>query len=224
MFDESEVPAERKRICWKSWNAMMDDYLAIEQEAIQGTKEILDEMRNELEPGGNSEVPLMPLGGFEILPRIVHTPLGLFPTESMFKPSDRWDCWIGTTNFSITHTIKDTLVHLAGIEALRVMGRYTFFVGIASLFDFKDVRLDIEKTLCGYTEKEVLSSEETQATVHLVMEQLKTQKYWSILVAPTGKVDYVVSDNLDQAYLDGLNELFELKQVLGGIILRGDHG
>ena len=69
-----------------------------------------------------------------------------------------------------------------------------------------------------------MSNEETLATVNLVKDQLKTQKYWSILVAPTGKVDYVVSDKLDQAYLDGLNELLELKQVLGGIILRGDHG
>jgi hypothetical protein len=70
----------------------------------------------------------------------------------------------------------------------------------------------------------VLSNEETQATVDLMKAQLLDKKYWSILVAPTGKVDYVVSDNLDQAYLDGLNELLELKHAIGGIILRGDHG
>jgi hypothetical protein len=44
------------------------------------------------------------------------------------------------------------------------------------------------------------------------------------LVASTGKVDYVVSNELDQKYLEGLNELVELKQKLGGIILRGDDG
>jgi len=224
MFDESDLLTKRKKICWKSWNALMDEHLAGEQEADQQAREALEEMRNELESNVNPELSVFPFGGFETVPRVIHTPLGVFPLDSMFKPSDRWDCWIGSTNFSVTHAIKNTLSKIEGVEALRIMGRYTFFIGIASLFDFKNVRLDIEKSLCGYTEKEVLSNEETLATVNLVKDQLKTKKYWSILVAPTGKVDYVVSDNLDQAYLDGLNELLELKQVLGGIILRGDHG
>ena len=90
-------------------------------------------------------------------------------------------------------------------------------------FSFKDVRKDIEDKLCIYTESEVLD-EETQITVDLVKNQIKDEKYWSILVTPSGKVDYIVSNNLDKKYLDGLNELFELKQLLGGIILRGDHG
>lgn len=221
MFDESDLLTKRKKICWKSWNALMDEHLEGEREADRQAREALEEM---LESNVNPELPAFPFGGFETVPRVIHTPLGVFPLDSMFKPSDRWDCWVGSTNFSVTYAIKNTLTQTEGIEALRVMGRYTFFIGIASLFDFKDVRLDIEKSLCGYTEKEVLSNEETLATVNLVKDQLKTKKYWSILVAPTGKVDYVVSDNLDQAYLDGLNELLELKQVLGGIILRGDHG
>tara|TARA_Y100001947_G_scaffold152016_1_gene153050 strand:- start:220 stop:894 length:675 start_codon:yes stop_codon:yes gene_type:complete len=224
MFDESDLLTKRKKICWKSWNALMDEYLAGELAADQEAKETLEEMRNELESTANPELSIFPFGALEAMPRVVNTPLGVFSLDSMFKPSDRWDCWIGSTNFSITHVIKNTLKETEGIEVLRIMGRYTFFVGIATLFDFKDVRLDIEKSLCGYTEKEVLSNEETLATVNLVKDQLKTMKYWSILVAPTGKVDYVVSDSLDQAYLDGLNELLELKQILGGIILRGDHG
>tara|TARA_R100001082_G_C4214630_1_gene96578 strand:- start:87 stop:479 length:393 start_codon:yes stop_codon:yes gene_type:complete len=129
------------------------------------------------------------------------------------------------TNFSITKSINKILKKdIEGIEALKILGRYTFFVGVAPLFDFKDIRLDIEKRLCDYTEQEVLSDEETQATVDLVKKQLNNSKYWSILVAPSGKIDYVVSDCMDEAYLDGLNELLELKQNLGGIILRGDHG
>ena len=67
-------------------------------------------------------------------------------------------------------------------------------------------------------------TEETIATVEMVKEQLKNNKHWSILVASTGKVDYIVSDRLDQKYLEGLNKLEELKQDLGGIILRGNDG
>ena len=217
MLDDSEfTTGPKKKICWSSWNASVDDFMESERIAIEAMQEEMEDM--------GTEIPLLPMMPMESVPRVLHTPLGMYHQESMFKPSDRWDCWIGSTNFSITHGIKDTLSMVDGVEALRVLGRYTFFIGVASLFDFKSVRIDIEKTLCGYTEQELLSNEETQATVDLVKEQLIGNKYWSILVAPTGKVDYVVSDMLDQSYLDGLNQLMELKQRVGGIILRGDHG
>mgnify|MGYP003113048072 CR=1 FL=1 len=216
MFDDSKLPETRKKICWKSWNASVDEHIEME-------KQIQEELEEELQSHMGGEMPFLPIGP-DPMQKILYTPIGMYPLDSSWKPSDRWDCWIGSTNFSITHGIKETLSKIEGIEALRIIGRYTFFIGIASLFDFKNVRPDVEKKICGYSEKEVLSNEETQATVDLMKEQLKGNKYWSILVAPTGKVDYVVSDNLDQAYLDGLGELLELKQRIGGIILRGDHG
>ena len=86
------------------------------------------------------------------------------------------------------------------------------------------MRIDFEKELCVYTEQEILSNENTQATVNLVKDQLKTEKYWSMLVSPSGDVDYIVSDKLDRVYLEGLSGLLERKQNLGGIILRGNDG
>tara|TARA_R110000824_G_scaffold9932_9_gene44134 strand:+ start:3941 stop:4567 length:627 start_codon:yes stop_codon:yes gene_type:complete len=204
-----------KKIAWQSWNALI-------QQSINEEQELLRELEEEIQSMVHEAPSLLPMDILQ--PKTIHTPVGIYPIESLFKPSDRWDCWIGHTNFDITHSIKQILSETSGIEALRILGRYTFFVGVPRLFDFKDVRLAIEKKLCIYTEQEVLSDEQTQATVNMVKEQLKTQKHWAILVAPTGKVDYVVSDDLDKAYLDGLNELLELKQLLGGIILRGDHG
>tara|TARA_Y100000401_G_scaffold116541_1_gene122572 strand:+ start:1287 stop:1928 length:642 start_codon:yes stop_codon:yes gene_type:complete len=209
-----------KKIAWRSWNAI--------EEALVYDPNIMEQIYQEEEedyedPSPEIQLPFMPI--FEQVAKVIHTPLGLFPADSALKPSDRWDCWIGTTNFSITNSINQILKNdIEGIEALKILGRYTFFIGVAGLFDFKDVRKDIERTLCDYTEKEVLSNEETQATVELVKNQLIKNKYWSILVSPTGKVDYVVSDQLDESYLNGLNELLELKQSIGGIILRGDHG
>tara|TARA_B100000676_G_scaffold141614_1_gene140331 strand:- start:90660 stop:91316 length:657 start_codon:yes stop_codon:yes gene_type:complete len=218
MFDEYNLKS-RKKICWKSWNAIVDEQI--------GTEELLlEELQNELgEMQETGEMQILPFAGLiDQQPKILHTPMGMYHLDSPFKPSDRWDCWLGSTNFDVTHGVKETLSKVKGVEALKILGRYSFFIGIARLFSFKEVRLDIEKKLCGYTEKELLSDEQTQATVNLIKEQLESTKYWSILVAPTGKVDYIVSDHLDQAYLDGLNELLETKQKLGGIILRGDHG
>ena len=45
-----------------------------------------------------------------------------------------------------------------------------------------------------------------------------------MLVSPEGKVEYIVSDKMDKMYLDGLSGLLELKQDIGGIILRGNNG
>ena len=208
-----------KKIAWKSWNAIEELLVFGEEynESDMETEEFDDAQ------GVEMSLPFFPI--IESQPRLIHTPVGLYPADSMFKPSDRWDCWIAMTNFGVTKSIDKILKKdIEGIEALKVIGRYTFFIGIAPLFEFKDIRIEIENKLCDYTEQEVLSDEETQATVDLVKKQLTNSKYWSILVAPSGKIDYVVSDRLDETYLDGLNELLELKQDLGGIILRGDHG
>jgi hypothetical protein len=204
-----------KIITWQSWNAMADEYISIlHEEFVDMTEELLN-----MGSGGN-EMGAIPMGFLRgDSSNVIHTPLGIYPIDSMFKPSDRWDCRIGTTNFCITHNIKNQLAkEVKGVEALKIMGRYTFFIGVPHTFDFRDVRADIERRLCVFTEEEVMN-EETKKTVALVKEQLKNDKYWSILVASTGKVDYVVSDKLDQKYLDGLAELVETKQSLGGIIL-----
>lgn len=58
-----------------------------------------------------------------------------------------FDCWIGHTNFDLTHSIRDKLDKIDGIEVLKVWSRYRFFVGIGKMFDFTDVRNNIEKIL-----------------------------------------------------------------------------
>lgn len=207
----------RKRIVWKSWNAQEDEYLGNLEEEL---KELENELLGEAGIGDAAGAPMIfDKGSFGL----IHTPVGVYPMESMFKPSSRWDCWVGTTNFDITKSIKNTLKLMEGIEALRILGRYTFFIGIPITFDFKNVRINIEKTICDYTEQEILD-DELQITVDLVKKQITSKKYWSIFVSPNGNVDYIVSNDLDKKYLDGLNELLELKKLLGGIILRGDDG
>tara|TARA_B100000902_G_C27270711_1_gene896129 strand:+ start:668 stop:1093 length:426 start_codon:yes stop_codon:yes gene_type:complete len=55
-----------------------------------------------------------------------------------------FDCWIGHTNFDITKEIKSILNKTEGVELLKVLSRYRFFVGIGKMFDFKEVRKKIE--------------------------------------------------------------------------------
>lgn len=60
-----------------------------------------------------------------------------------------FDCWIGHTNFDLTHNIKNILDDIPGIELLKIYSRYRFFIGIGKMFDFTEVRKIIEDSLIG---------------------------------------------------------------------------
>lgn len=58
-----------------------------------------------------------------------------------------YDCWIGHTTFDVTNDTKNILDATAGVEILKVLSRYRFFVGIGKMFDFKNVRKTIEENI-----------------------------------------------------------------------------
>lgn len=58
-----------------------------------------------------------------------------------------FECWIGHTNFDITKDIKDTLDKTQGIEILKILSRYRFFIGVGKMFDFKNVRKNVENNI-----------------------------------------------------------------------------
>ena len=60
---------------------------------------------------------------------------------------NNFECWMGHTNFDITPAIKNQLDTIRGVELLKVCSRYRFFIGIGKMFEFSDVRKDIENTL-----------------------------------------------------------------------------
>ncbi len=61
--------------------------------------------------------------------------------------ASNFNCWMGHTNFSITEEIRDTLSETSGVEVLKICSRYRFFVGIGRMFDFGEVRAEIEQTI-----------------------------------------------------------------------------
>jgi hypothetical protein len=202
----------RKKISWESWNAKVVADMPEETPKEQtATYEQLEEQVDYLVPFQTT--------------RVIYTPLGPFPEESILKPSDRWDCWTAHTNFPVTSKILNILnEEIDGIEVLKIMGKYSFFVGIARLFDIRDVRKQIDEKICSYTENEIFSNDEIEETVNLLKDQLKDNNFWSILVYPEGMVEYVVANEINIEYLDALSSLIEKKNNFGGIILRSDHG
>tara|TARA_R100000008_G_C3547637_1_gene148484 strand:+ start:106 stop:552 length:447 start_codon:yes stop_codon:yes gene_type:complete len=61
--------------------------------------------------------------------------------------ANTFDCWIGHTNFNVTEKVKNELDSIDGVEMLKVFSRYRFLIGVGRMFNFADVRKNIENTL-----------------------------------------------------------------------------
>lgn len=58
-----------------------------------------------------------------------------------------YECWLGHTTFDITPEIKKQLDMMDGVEILKICSRYRFFIGIGRMFNFKEVRKQIENNI-----------------------------------------------------------------------------
>lgn len=79
-----------------------------------------------------------------------HTPLMLPMSVKFFEDMtllSTYDCWLGHTNFNITQYIKSELDKIDGVEVMKVCSRYRFFIGVGQMFDFQDVRKQIEENI-----------------------------------------------------------------------------
>ena len=61
--------------------------------------------------------------------------------------SSSYDCWVGHTNFDLTEEMMMLINEVHGVEALKVITRYRFFVGAGRAFEFSYVRAGIEEIL-----------------------------------------------------------------------------
>lgn len=61
--------------------------------------------------------------------------------------STTFDCWMGHSNFNLTESIEERLKKINGVEILKICSRYRFFIGVGKMFEFSQVRRDIQKEL-----------------------------------------------------------------------------
>jgi hypothetical protein len=130
------------KIMWENWNEK-------EIELIEGIP--IDSFIMPEEDEENEQILSMANSLPSILDmqsQVVHTPFGVVPFDSILKPSDRWQCWMGYTNFDLTHQVSNKMKIINGIEALRIMSRYTFCIGVGKMFNFTSVRKEIENAIC----------------------------------------------------------------------------
>lgn len=131
-----------KKIMWESWSQKEKDLM--EMDSIDSMGGMDEEELEQIMQLENSLSPLMA----DFRSNVIQTPFGVVPSESILKPSDRWDCWLGYTNFNLTNKVSDTIKIVDGVESLKIMSRYTFCIGVGKMFNFSNVRREIENAVC----------------------------------------------------------------------------
>mgnify|MGYP003639739261 CR=1 FL=1 len=195
-------------IAWEKW----DDEI-IEQESM---------LNYNLE-GMEEEEIVEVMGLAERIPNLVITPMGMYRLHDKLSPSKQFNCWVGHTNFDITEEVILKIEEIGGVEAIKAITRYKFFLGIGKLFDFKEVRLEIEKEILGKHKKEE-DSLDLDADVLFKIKKLRIEldkkNYWAIFIFPNGNIDCISSNDEDDIeYIDGLSTYIHAKKMSGGILL-----
>ena len=133
-----------KKIMWESWNEKEIELLESQpiDFMMDNESEDNEQLLNNMSIGGGLG-PLLEMGS-----PLIYTPFGTVSSESALKPSDRWYCWLGYTNFDLTHKISDRIKIINGVEALKIMSRYTFCIGVGKMFNFTNVKKEIENAIC----------------------------------------------------------------------------
>ena len=206
-----------KKIAWEKW----EDNIIYEEtvDSIYELNSDEDDEENEL-----VEEALLFLSK---IPKLISTPTGIAQMHDKMSLLNQFECWMGYTNFDITPTVAKILEKTDGVELLQVTGRYRFFIGIGKLFNFREVRSEVEKQLCDSRIKQGLQKlnldEYTEDTIELIKESIDTDKHWDIFVKTNGEVKYA-STNLDddEFYLNQLLNYEKDKELSGGLIFQNE--
>mgnify|MGYP005647368901 CR=1 FL=1 len=137
-----------KKIGWQKYESVIEDQISspILQNLIQT-------LNPPIEILGESEITYEEMEALqrEIETDTQETPASLAFTDELLSQVNmlsNFDCWVGHTNFNISNTTRKALEEAEGVEILKITSRYRFFIGVGRMFDFTDVRQDIEEKLC----------------------------------------------------------------------------
>lgn len=162
---------------------------------------------------------------FERIPKLVHTPVGMYQIDDRMSPIKQFDCWLGHTNFDITDSVQEYIESTPGVEVLVILTRYRFFLGVGKLFSFRDVRVNIENSICAKTPSGDDENEFTVADMDVenIKSELSEYKHWAIFIFPNGETSHVGTNDLDdKKYKETVLLYKNAKMLSGGTIIQSD--
>lgn len=153
---------------------------------------------------------------------IISTPFGLWRINDDMNPLKQFKLWMAHTNFNLGKKAIKTIVNVPGVEVLYVMTRYRFVIGVGELFDFRQVRIDITKKLCGSSFLiNSIEDLETRNKVKNIKENIEKNEKWAIYVFPNGSIEYTSSE--DPEYCKNIKTLKQAHKLSNGILIESDN-
>lgn len=169
---------KERKIAWERWvDEIVDD---------------IEEMEN-IDIDEDNQMQLLNIPGS------IKTPLGQFDPKEPMSPSNMFDCWFCHTNFDLTEADKNDLDMVDGIEVLRIVSRYRFFIGIGKMFSLTDVRPQVELAL-NVNQHSIISQ---------LISEISGKRKWAIGVYEDGSYVSITSDTESDDEYDA--ELKDLK-------------
>lgn len=165
------------------------------------------------------------------LPAIMSTPWGPFRVNDRMNPYRQFEFWMGHTNFNIDQAAKDVLDNTLGVEVLFIISPLRFMVAKGKMFEWRDVRIEIEKGLCGKhaldEQIESIQDPDTCEKVGKLKEDLiKAYDHWAIYVFPNGEYAYAYVKDDNEGEIEKFMADVELYrksvELSGGILLQSE--
>ena len=203
-----------RKMAWEKWyDINPEDEITVDSTVLLDEEE--DEDNNTFD-----QEPMVLKGSFDfndiISSVVINTPFGKYAMDDNLLPTNLFDCWIGHTNFDITKKELDILNKIDGVESLKVMTRYRFFIGIGKLFDFSSVRSDIQKKLL--IDKNI--DDDYIDNITNIISSVENNKKWAVFIGNDGSIKKIIcnDDDCDNYY----KSLDNLRSLKNGSIITSD--
>lgn len=156
---------------------------------------------------------------------IKHTPFGQVnlddPTSPLYD-THFCSCHI---NFNLSKPIFNSIVHLDGVEFLKVISRYRFVVGFGTMFSIEEVQLSIEKAMGVNRQKVMIDVTESNEDVDKILQDIKSNitdsSKWIAYIFPNGEHIVKKSDNTTDI-LNKYEEFTKLAEESHGLIFTSE--
>lgn len=153
------------------------------------------------------------------VPMIMQTPFGMVAVDDTMNPYKNYEIRTGDTNFELTQQVCNDIEKTDGVEVFKKLSRYKFLIGIGKLFEFGEVRRDIEKRVCDVSDLEYKLSqiydEDIKTNLQKVMNIVEDKKHF-IYLFPNGNIEYV--EESDTEFESKLEQLELCSHLSSGLV------
>lgn len=132
---------KNRLIVWEKWVDPFDpENLKLDNDEDNIEEQLENEQQDIMSPLLHNQI------------KVIMTPIGMLPAD-VLATSDKFNFWIGHTNFDITTGVANTIEQSSGVEVLDILTRYRFRIAVGKIFTDREVMKQINDNVYEYIEK-----------------------------------------------------------------------